>query len=151
MRIILASLALLVISACSRPVETAQTPPPESAPAIDDDIDVADANDGGGASAGDRTIEEMQAESLALVDRAACESGGGEVRQEGLLGMYRCVTPYKDAGKTCRGPDECEGKCLAVEGVTGEEASGVCQSNDSPFGCYAEIVDGRIDAALCVD
>lgn len=108
-------------------------------------------------SAGEgKSLEEARAESLAAIDRDACEAQGGEVRQEGLLGLYRCVLPYADAGKECRDSDDCMGKCLAQDDITDYdaapgEARGVCQATDSPFGCYAEVVDGDVGAALCVD
>lgn len=131
--------------------------------------DAADANapvetvegDGAGevvgeAESGALSIEEMRAQSLAEIDQAACQSAGGEVRQEGMLGMYRCVTPYADAGKACRSGAECAGKCLAPpETETGgdpdAEVVGVCQTDDSPFGCYAEVENGKIAHAICVD
>lgn len=94
----------------------------------------------------------MRAESLAAIDRAECEGAGGEVRQEGMLGMWRCVRPYVDAGKPCRDKSDCEGKCLATDdAMPGDEVVGACQANDSPFGCYAEVVDGKIEGAICVD
>lgn len=102
------------------------------------------------------TIEQRRAEALAKIDVAACEQAGGKVQQEGMLGMPRCVTPYKDAGKSCRDGDDCEGKCLGDDAVTEYNAEpgklvGVCQANDSPFGCYAEIEDGSTQGMICVD
>jgi hypothetical protein len=98
------------------------------------------------------SLEDMRERSLAEIDRAACEERGGEVRQEGMLGLYRCVRPYKDAGKACRSSDDCEGKCLADDNLAvGAEAEGKCQPTDSPFGCYAEIEGGKVAAAICVD
>ena len=153
MRVLLAVFALGLIVACS--AKTPAASGDEAAPG-----DIADAKDES-AAAGDitdvtsgepKTIEDMRAESLASVDQAACAAAGGEVRQEGMLGMYRCVTPYADAGKECRSGDECEGKCLSTgDAMTGEEGVGACQANDSPFGCYAEIEDGKVTHAICVD
>ena len=153
MRILLVTLALCFAAACTqKPAEAEGAPAPAK--------NAADAN-GESASEGEivdvtgdqpKSIEDMRAESLAAIDRAACEAGGGEVRQEGMLGMYRCVTPYADAGKECRSGSDCEGKCLARDGaMTGEETIGACQANDSPFGCYAEVEDGKVTNALCVD
>ncbi len=143
MRAVLVSLVLVFCAACSRPVSA----PPEPA---DKTVDLADANAGDAGEA--KTIEDFRAGSLAQIDRAACEAGGGEVRQEGMLGLYRCVTPYADAGKACRGDADCEGKCLATDDAAPEaETVGACQANDSPFGCYAEVEDGKVAAAICVD
>ena len=102
------------------------------------------------------TIEDMRDEALAEIDQEACREGGGEVRPEGMLGMPRCVTPYADAGEQCRDGSDCEGRCLGDDAVTDYEAPageqlGLCEANDSPFGCFAEINNGTAEAFLCVD
>lgn len=148
MRVLLATLALAFsVAACAKQSEppaaepaAAAAPEPEIPPADGENLP--------------KTIDDLRAESLAAIDKEACAAKGGEVRQEGLLGTYRCTVPYADAGKACRDKTDCEGKCLLPpesEAPTGETASGVCQANDSPFGCYAEIIDGKVEAALCVD
>ncbi|HNS88030.1 MAG TPA: hypothetical protein PKH09_14100 [Parvularculaceae bacterium] len=145
MRIILAAIALALAVACSNEGAT-----PEAPAQVDEGGAVGAAVD---VTAGEaKTIEEMQAESLAAVDQEACAAAGGAVRREGMLGMYRCVIPYADAGKQCRSSDECQGKCLVNDdAAVGDDAVGACQANDSPFGCYAEIEDGKVTTAICVD
>lgn len=113
-------------------------------------------DDSGEHTQNGKTIEEMRAESLAKIDQAACDAAGGEVRQEGMLGLWRCVTPYADAGAICTDASDCEGRCLGSDDVTDYEAppgqiSGRCEADDSPFGCNAEIEDGSVTATLCVD
>ncbi|OFX04334.1 MAG: hypothetical protein A3E78_14560 [Alphaproteobacteria bacterium RIFCSPHIGHO2_12_FULL_63_12] len=148
MRLLLASLAIFWLAACSgahkgadnqpAPVENAADANDAPAPAVDE---------GGGAS-----IEEMRAQSLAEIDQEACAAAGGAVRQEGMLGMYRCVKPFADAGKACRSKSDCEGKCLATDDAAPDaEVTGACQADDSPFGCYAEVEGGKVQAAICVD
>ncbi len=149
MRVLLATLVLM-IAACAKPHEPAPASP---VPAVDTGAgdDLYPREDG---DVQEKTIEDLRAESLAALDREACEADGGEVRQEGKLGMWRCVRAYADAGKICRGKADCEGKCLLPpdgQAATGEEANGACQATDSPFGCYAEVEGGRVAAALCVD
>ncbi len=149
MRVFLATL-VLALGACAKPAEpAAETPGQPVAAAQDepsypvDDLPVQE-----------KTIDDLRAESLAVIDKEACAARNGEIRQEGLLGTWRCVVPYADAGKACRDKTDCEGKCLLSpesDAVTGAEAAGLCQANDSPFGCYAEIVEGKVAAALCVD
>jgi hypothetical protein len=140
-RAILFSLVLAATAACSARDGA-------EAPAAADSA-VANASEQGSA----KTIEEMRAQSLAEIDRAACEGAGGEVRQVGMLGMWRCVKPYADAGKPCRGDADCEGKCLAAADVgTGAgDIKGECQADDSPFGCFTEVEDGKVASAVCVD
>jgi hypothetical protein len=149
MRILLATLAVLLV-ACAKPAEPAGGAPTEPVAAAGDEPSYP-AED---LPVQEKTVEDLRAESLAAIDKEACAAKGGEIRQEGLLGAWRCVVPYADAGKTCRDDADCEGKCLLSpdsEAATGAEATGVCQANDSPFGCYAEIVDGKVAAAICVD
>jgi hypothetical protein len=103
-----------------------------------------------------KSIEEMREEALAAIDQEACAQAGGEVRQEGMLGLPRCVIPYEDAGKVCSDGSDCEGRCLASDDVSDYEAEpgeiqGRCEADDSPFGCYAEIHDGTLEGMICVD
>lgn len=149
MRVFLATL-VLALGACAKPAEPAAEAPVEPVAAAEDEpsYPVDD------LPVQEKTIDDLRAESLAAIDKEACAVKNGEVRQEGLLGTWRCVVPYADAGKACRDKADCEGKCLLgaeSDAVTGADATGVCQANDSPFGCYAEIVDGKVAAALCVD
>ncbi|MEZ5921606.1 MAG: hypothetical protein R3C60_09685 [Parvularculaceae bacterium] len=146
MRLILATLVLLFAAACAK--TEAPKKVDEAAPQTPATGEAVDTNGG----QGEVTIDEMRERSRAEIDEEACNAAGGVVRPEGLLGMYRCVKPYADAGKACRSSDDCEGKCLVTgDEATGEEATGACQANDSPFGCYAEIVDGKVANAICVD
>jgi len=143
MRFMLVSLALTVIAACSG-AKTVEEATAESQSQI-----AADANANTGA---EPTIEDLRAQSLAEIDQEACAASGGVVRQEGMLGMYRCVRPFADAGKACRSKSDCEGKCLATDDATpDQDVIGACQAEDSPFGCYAEVEDGKIQNAICVD
>jgi len=150
MRSFLAVIALTLAAACS--AEKPAQPPadPTDAAGANEEALVEDVLQPPADDA--KTIEDFRAESLAAIDQDVCAAAGGEVRMEGMLGMYRCVKPYADAGKACRSSDDCEGKCLASgPEATGEEAVGACQANDSPFGCYAEIEDGKVANAICVD
>lgn len=151
MRFLLVSLLALAGAACAKPADAPQTP---AAPvASEDGAETDAAAPPADAEGGERTIEEMRAESLAAIDSAACAAAGGEVRQEGMLGMYRCVTPYADAGQPCRGKADCAGQCR-FEGdppTDGSDVEGVCQRDDSPFGCYSEVEGGKITGGICVD
>lgn len=153
MRLLLATLALCVASACSGQKTDGEPPQETAVDAASANNDSANVGDVADVSAGEeKTIEDMRAESLAAIDKESCAAAGGEVRMEGMLGMYRCVKPYADAGKECRSDADCEGKCLATDDAMPDaEVVGACQANDSPFGCYAEVENGKITNAICVD
>jgi len=138
LNLIRACALMLLAAACVAPGN--DTPLPEDENSIDDG----------------KTIEEMRAEAWEKIDKEACAAKGGVVRQEGMLGMPRCTITYADAGEICRDASDCEGRCMGNDDVTDYDArpgevKGVCEANDSPFGCYAEIRNGTADAMLCVD
>lgn len=84
-----------------------------------------------------------------------CRAQGGAWGPQGLLGRDGCVLPLADAGKRCTDGDQCLGDCRAVDGPSfpqiGQAATGQCQANTSPFGCFTRVEDGRAEATLCVD
>ncbi|NNE41056.1 MAG: hypothetical protein HKN14_09100 [Marinicaulis sp.] len=103
-----------------------------------------------------KTMEEMREDAWAKIDKEACLENGGEVRAEGMLGLPMCVIPYGDASTVCTDGGDCEGECRADDRMTDYnaapgEAKGICQVNNSPFGCYATITNGSVDPAICVD
>lgn len=105
---------------------------------------------------GPTSIEDARRKSWDEIDHRACNAMGGEVRQDGMMGLYRCVTPFADAGKVCRDASDCMGQCRTSDDVTDYDAApgsqvGKCQVNDSPFGCYGTIERGTATAMLCVD
>ncbi len=131
-------LALVLAAACA--------PQDSGSPALEDD----------GASDDGNTLEEMREEAWGKIDIEACKAKGGEARPEGMLGLPRCVLPYGDAGEVCTDASDCEGRCLADDAITDFDGpdgamKGLCEADDSPFGCYAEIERGALGAALCVD
>lgn len=165
--VIMSAVAALALGACNGDGEKADGGGPQSQGEAAADESSAETDDmAGDMDGGDEvidpgegegiSIEEMRERAMAEIDVEACENAGGVVRPEGMLGMPRCVMPYADAGEQCRDSSECEGQCRATDGVTDYDAApgsmvGACQANDSPFGCYAEIEDGSLGAALCVD
>lgn len=88
----------------------------------------------------------------------ACLDQAGQWRQVCLAQQYQCVTPFRDAGKTCRDSSECAGECLVDLAVkctepgkcadpeipeTGKEVTGVCQRDNDPCGSFLVVRDGR--------
>lgn len=91
-------------------------------------------------------------------EEKTCLADGGSYQRAGLAGYFNCIRPYSDGGKACFDGKDCQGKCIA-DGLPQQTAPGKrptrefgkCAMNDSPFGCYAELVNGEIGPALCVD
>ncbi len=94
----------------------------------------------------------FEGEKATEEERAICHAAGGEVMRAGLLGWENCIQPYSDAGAVCKDSSDCQGKCLADDmGDMDQMGTGSCQQTDSPFGCYAEMENGRVGPGLCVD
>ena len=132
----IACASLFVLAACT----TGGTPDGATGDAIEPDGYVKIAFDGKRATP---------------AERKACAAAGGTVEPGGLLGYDQCVQPYADAGAACKSSDDCLGRCL-LSPDSGDDAGqptedGVCQSTDSPFGCFAEVDGGIVQWAICVD
>jgi hypothetical protein len=84
---------------------------------------------------------------------SACAAQGGRLERVGRAQTLQCVIPFADGGNACRDGGECQsGRCLgAVEASGQTNATGQCQANNTAFGCYTRIVNGRAEAAICVD
>ena len=120
-----AAFALLIVMACT-PVAPAPSAsdPGQSAPAV--------------------PVHEMSA--------AQCEAAGGDMQRVCRMGSIQCVVTYADAGRTCRDGDDCQGDCRADVGTpSGTPVTGRCQATSDPCGCFANVEDGQVDGALCVD
>jgi hypothetical protein len=88
-------------------------------------------------------------------ERARCEAAGGTVGPGGMLGYDQCVQLYPDAGASCQSETDCLGRCLlspdSKDDVDQPTDDGICQATDSPFGCYAEVHEGKVHWTICVD
>lgn len=81
-----------------------------------------------------------------------CVSQGGFVERAGILGAERCTMTYSDGGNICIDSSNCQGKCVTgVGGGDSNAVSGQCQKTDNPFGCYSEVLGGKVQPGLCVD
>lgn len=103
-------------------------------------------------AAGEVVAPDAQAGSSAPIDGDACTAAGGFLDRRGRANTLMCVHPYADAGEQCTDNQQCDGKCVAApdDGPDGEVV-GTCQADDALFGCYAEVVDGKLVRAICVD
>lgn len=89
---------------------------------------------------------------LSVEDRLRCLVSGGKVEVAGILGAERCTLSYRDGGQVCTDSSQCEGDCRApINANDQNSASGTCQMNDNPFGCYASVENSQTGPALCVD
>jgi hypothetical protein len=84
---------------------------------------------------------------------STCLAGGGTLKQVGKLQSWKCITPYKDAGKACTDSSQCEGECQTSVTTQPSTApvTGACQADNSHFGCSATVEKGQLGRALCVD
>jgi putative hemolysin len=91
--------------------------------------------------------------TLSASDAAACQAGGGQVAVRGRLQAELCVQPFADAGKACTDNSQCEGACVSesMEAAAGETVTGQCQADNRPFGCFAELEQGRPVRGICID
>lgn len=86
----------------------------------------------------------------------SCARTGGSLDKRGRRGDLMCVHAYGDAGKPCASRKDCRGRCLAASNggglpKVGEAAAGMCQADDKLFGCFAELEQGKVKSAMCID
>jgi len=110
------------------------------------------------ASAGPVSVKPVMAnpQNFDEADQQACSDFGGNYVRAGLAGYYNCFVDYADGGKACSDVSDCQGRCMAKNAQAFDPdaqggQTGTCQLTDSPFGCYAEIVNGVVQPGLCVD
>jgi len=106
-----------------------------------------------GAGQADSSPAPAPGSTLSESDAAACRAGGGEVAVRGRLQAELCVQPFADAGQSCTDNSQCEGACVTdnMEAPDGERVTGQCQADDRPFGCFAEVEQGRPVRGICID
>ena len=90
--------------------------------------------------------------TMSFEEREECIWSGGRVERAGLAGFERCTRPYSHGGKSCADSSECQGQCRVPSDYANQSnIRGVCQMDDNPFGCFAEVKNGRTEFALCAD
>jgi putative hemolysin len=125
MRLLLATASALLLSACSQVAGDVPDASPAQAPGS----------------------------TLSASDASACRTGGGQVSVRGRLQAELCVQPFADPGKACTDNSQCEGACVTetMEAAAGETVTGQCQADNRPFGCFAEVDQGRPVRGICID
>jgi len=90
--------------------------------------------------------------TMPIADKIKCIAEGGFVERAGMAGFERCTKRFSDGGKICTDSSECEGKCFSNTATANQSnVTGNCQKTDNPFGCRAEVSNGKTGFALCVD
>lgn len=96
--------------------------------------------------------KELGVEAQQIASQSQCVSVGGRWGRACMAQSEFCFVPSKDAGKGCNDSSECENRCLKAE--PGQEQAGfagVCQANNNPCGCFADISQGQYMGTLCID
>lgn len=86
-------------------------------------------------------------------EEQACAEAGGIIKRVCMPKIPICIKQYSDAGQPCRDSAECEGECL-VRGAfvsAGENAVGVCRTDNIPCGCTQSLKLGVATVVLCQD
>jgi hypothetical protein len=104
-------------------------------------------------AAGSRGLKKLEPAEV-----AACTAQGGTVKVAGRSGTETCALPLPDAGKVCRGDDDCIGACWlddndreAKLGTPEKEVTGHCQPTSYGFGCHSFVDNGRWSGSACTD
>lgn len=83
-----------------------------------------------------------------------CLAKSGVWKQAGMMGRYICITPAIDAGKPCKGKEDCNYGCeyKGSDLVTrGQRVEGRCRSTSDPFGCWTWVEGGMVVGRFCTD
>lgn len=148
--VITAVLIGLLLSACSRsPVPSAALQPPVTGGVGDlpDDAPIIS------PTTQTNEVNEAKVSAFGLTRRETCQQAGGRWQTSGILRIYGCLLPAKDAGKICTDDSQCQYNCNARSGEKpepGQPATGQCQANNTYTGCYIEIRDGRARPEFCM-
>ena len=83
---------------------------------------------------------------------ASCTARGGKIQNVGRIQMPTCVVPFADAGKACTDKAQCEGACILAGNLEAKtDVVGACQKTNVQFGCFAKVVNGKAENAICID
>lgn len=101
-----------------------------------------------------KAVDTGSDEAVRTPTAADCAARGGMMQPVGRAQTLQCVVRYSDAGRPCSTGEQCYGDCrieAAPFPEAGVSASGRCQADSRPFGCYARVENGKATPAICVD
>ena len=81
--------------------------------------------------------------NLLATAQAQCERSGGQWGLTPGKATYVCYRRLSDAGKLCRGEDDCKGLCLA--------RSQTCSPIEPFLGCHEVLSSSGVRQTLCVE
>lgn len=91
----------------------------------------------------------MPPKKLPSAEARMCRAKGG-YESRAPFGTPFCQFRYGDAGKTCTGKADCQGRCLysfdgdAKHARLGDAITGTCEAEHSTFGCYGTVEGGKL-------
>jgi hypothetical protein len=86
---------------------------------------------------------------LSSTDAKVCRAQGGYESRAPFGGPF-CQFRYGDAGKSCSGKADCQGRCLFYFGgqpnepKVGDSVAGKCEAERESFGCYGTVEAGKL-------
>lgn len=86
---------------------------------------------------------------LSSTEAKVCRAQGG-YESRAPFGSPFCQFRYSDAGKSCSGKTDCQGRCLfyfdgqSHEPKVGDSVAGTCEAERSSFGCYGTVEAGKL-------
>ena len=109
----------------------------------------------GGTQTAEAAPVAAQTPAPATDDATACAARGGKMLPQGRMQTLRCVVSYADGGRRCTDGDQCAGDCRVEDAGAapraGQAVVGQCQANNTRFGCFTTVEDGKAEATLCID
>lgn len=101
----------------------------------------------------ERSLTRDREAALADIDVEDCRRRNGRIRQVGMFATPACIVPFADAGETCRADADCEGACVAPDGIAvGTATAGACQVDSAAlFGCHDLVEGGVVVGGMCLD
>lgn len=90
-------------------------------------------------------------QAMTPAEKDACVARGGIVGRAGKAQIEACHERFADGGKVCTDKSQCQGACMGDgRRVTGQTATGTCQSYSRQLGCQTRIEKGAA-REICID
>ena len=88
-------------------------------------------------------------------ERKQCELLGGSIKKSGRAQFDKCIQSFSDAGEYCEEAIDCFGRCTLASSADhakiGDAVDGVCEADNSRFGCTPLVSGGKYEGTICID